>query len=82
MTVREDTEEVPLQLSRSGNICRYCRHPGVTPVNVTVQGHGTLIETLHLMRGVEKSGEEWRRVEKRGLERKKHHSYALSVLYN
>lgn len=47
LTVREDTEEVPLQLSRSGKICKYCRHPGVTPVNVTVQGHGTLMDALH-----------------------------------
>ena len=86
-TVRVDTEEVPLQLSRSGNICRYCRHPGVTPVNVTVQGHADPMDALHLMKGVElrrveKSGEEWKRVEKRVLERKKHHSQALSVLCN
>ena len=51
LTVREDTEEVPLQLSRSGKICKYCRHPGVTPVNVTVQGHGTLMDALHLSPG-------------------------------
>ncbi len=62
-TVRVDTEEVPLQLSRSGNICRYCRHPGVTPVNVTVQGHADPMDALHLMKGVE-----LRRVEKSGKE--------------
>jgi hypothetical protein len=73
LTVREDTEEVPLQLSRSGNICRYCRHPGVTPVNVTVQGHADPMDALHLMKGVElrrveRSGEEWRGVERSGEE--------------
>ena len=73
-TVREDTEEVPLQLSRSGKICRYCRHPGVTPVNVTVQGHADPMDALHLMKGVElrrveRSGEEWRGVEWRSVEK-------------
>ncbi len=46
-TTREDTEAVPLQLSRSGSTRTYWRHPGVAPRKETVHGQKVLMEGLH-----------------------------------